>query len=149
MGQSLSQIYVHLIFGTKNRHPFITEEIEPSLRKYITGILKNLDSPVIKINSMPDHIHILFRFSKKYTLIKIIEEVKKYSSKWMKSNGINGFTWQIGYGAFSVSSSKIDIVTSYIINQKEHHKNVSFQNEIENFMKEYQISEYDSEYFWV
>jgi putative transposase len=149
MGQSLSQIYVHLIFGTKNRYPFIFDKIENELHKYIAGSLFELESPAIKINSMPDHIHILFRLSKKHTLIKIIEQIKKESSKWMKLQGIDGFTWQIGYGAFSVSSSKVEVVSNYIINQKEHHKNVSFKDEVEDFMNEYQISEYDSEYFWV
>lgn len=81
MGQSLSQMYVHLVFGTKNRYPFISEEIETSLHKYIAGILKNLDSTSIKIISVPDHRHILFCLSKKYTFIKVIEEVKKQSSK--------------------------------------------------------------------
>ena len=148
MGQSLSQMYVHLIFGTKNRYPFINEEIETSLHKYIAGILKNLDSTAIKINSVPDHIHILFCLSKKHTLIKIVEEVKKQSSKWMKSQGIDGFTWQIGYGAFSVSSSKIEVVSRYIVNQKEHHKNKYFEKEMEEFMAEYEITEYDPTHFW-
>lgn len=100
MGQSLSQLYVHLIFGTKNRYPFISDAIEAELHKYIAEILNSYESPALKMNSMPDHIHILFRLSKKYTLIKVVEEVKKNSSKWMKSKGIDGFTWQIGYGAF-------------------------------------------------
>lgn len=149
MGQSLSQLYVHLIFGTKNRHPFISDTIETELHKYISYILNNYESPAITINSVPDHIHILFRLSKKHTLIKIVEEVKKHSSKWMKSKGIEGFTWQIGYGAFSVSSSKITVVSTYIINQKEHHKITSFKDEVEGFMNEYHIPEYDAGYFWV
>lgn len=148
MGQSLSQLYVHLIFGTKNRHPFISESIEPELHKYLAEILNSYESPALKINSVPDHIHILFRLSKKHSLIKVIEEVKKHSSKWMKSRGINGFTWQIGYGAFTVSSSKVEIVTKYIENQKEHHKTVSFEKEVTDFMQEYQLWEYDSQYFW-
>ncbi|ABG58711.1 transposase [Cytophaga hutchinsonii] len=67
----------------------------------------------------------------------------------MKSKGVDGFTWQIGYGAFSVSSSKIEVVSTYIIHQKQHHKITSFKDEVENFMKKYHISEYDAEYFWV
>jgi putative transposase len=141
MGQSLSQLYVHLIFGTKNRYPFISDIIEIELHKYISEILDNYESPALKINSVPDHIHILFRLSKKYTLIQVVEEAKKHSSKWMKSKGIDGFTWQIGYGAFSVSSSQIEIVSNYIINQKEHHKTISFKDEVENFMKKHQIAE--------
>src|SRR5690606_37313756 len=127
MGQSLSQLYVHLVFGTKGRHPLIKEAIEPSLHGYMAGILKNMDSPVLKINSVPDHIHILFRLSKNYALAKIVENVKKDSSKWMKQKGEKDFTWQIGYGAFSVSASKVEVVSNYILRQKEHHKKISIK----------------------
>jgi REP element-mobilizing transposase RayT len=88
----------------------------------MAGILKNMDSPAIKINSVTDQVHILFRLSKNHALAKVVEEAKKASSKWMKEEGVKGFTWQIGYAAFSVSSSKVEVVTNYIINQKEHHK---------------------------
>jgi REP element-mobilizing transposase RayT len=148
MGQSLSQLYVHLTFGTKKRYPFITEEIESELHAYMVGILKNVDSPAIKINSVPDHIHILFRLSKNYALAKVVEEVKKQTSKWLKTKGISKFTWQIGYGAFSVSSSGVSAVTKYIINQKKHHKVKSYKEEMEEFIKEYDVIEYDEKYFW-
>ena len=148
MGQSLSQLYTHLIFGTKGRHPYIIEDIEASLYGYMAGILKNVDSPALKINSMPDHIHILFRLSKNYALAKVVENVKKDSSKWMKTQGVRGFTWQIGYGAFSVSSSKVEVVTNYIIRQKEHHRKKSFREELEEYMREYDVIAYDPEFFW-
>ena len=150
MGQSLSQLYVHLTFSTKKRSPFIKEEVEQRLHSYMAGILKNLESPALIINSAPDHVHILFRLSKNYALAKVVEEVKKQSSKWIKE--IDGdckkFSWQIGYGAFSVSSSKVETVKQYIINQKEHHCKKSFQQEIEEFIKLYDIIEYDAKYFW-
>lgn len=148
MGQSLSQLYIHLTFSTKGRHPFITEVVGIKLHAYIAGILKNKESPALKINSVQDHIHILFRLSKNYALAKVVEDVKKQSSKWMKSEGVEGFTWQIGYGAFSVSSSKVDVVSRYIERQKEHHQKVTYQQEVEEFIKEYDIVEYDREYFW-
>lgn len=118
MGQSLSQMYIHLVFGTKYRYPYINENVEDSLHAYIAGILKNLESPAIKINSVPDHIHILFRLSKNYALAKVVEEVKKESSKWMKTQGVTGFTWQGGYGAFSVSSYKVEIVKFILLDRK-------------------------------
>ena len=148
MGQSLSQLYVHLTFGTKERHPFISEHIELKLHSYIAGILKIKESPPLKINSVPDHVHILFRLSKNCALAKVVEEVKKQSSKWLKEQGISGFTWQIGYGAFSVSSSKVKVVKEYIINQKQHHKTKTYKEEVEEFIKEYDIIEYDEKYFW-
>jgi len=148
MGQSLSQLFVHLTFGTKGRYPFITEEIEPQLHAYMAGIFRNKDSSALKINSVPDHIHILFRLSKNHALAKVVEEVKKQTSKWLKSKGINKFTWQIGYGAFSVSSSKVKTVTKYIANQKNHHKVKSYKEEIREFIKEYDVIEYNEKYFW-
>lgn len=151
MGQSLSQLYVHLTFGTKGRLPLIHEQFEADLHKYINGILKNLESPVLTINSVPDHIHILFRLSKNYALATVVQEVKKSSSKWMKSDGPKNraFRWQIGYGAFSVSSSKIEIVGKYIRDQKQHHRKINYKKELERFMKMYDVIDYNPEYFWL
>ena len=148
MAQSLSQIYIHIIYGTKNRYPYITSEIENRLHAYIAGILKNNECNAILINSMPDHIHILTTFSKNHAPAKIVEIIKKESSKWMKSEGIVGFTWQIGYGVFSVSSSKVEVVKNYILKQKEHHKIKTFKEEVEEFFKEYSVNEYNEKYFW-
>ena len=150
MGQSLSQLYVHLIYGTKNRFPLIRPEWEEGLHSYMAGILKNYKSPAILINSVPDHVHILFRLSKNYALEKVVEEVKKQSSKWVKEieRRTPKFSWQNGYGAFSVSSSKLEVVKQYIMNQKEHHKKVTFQEEVNVFIKQYGIIEYDATYFW-
>jgi len=141
-------MYIHLIYGTKGRHPYIKEDLETGLHSYIAGILKNQDSPAIKINSVPDHIHILFRLSKNHALAKVVENAKKESSKWMKEKGVVEFSWQIGYGAFSVSASKVAVVTNYIKRQKEHHKQVSFKEELEEFVKEYDVIDYNPEYFW-
>ncbi len=150
MGQSLSQLYVHLTFGTKGRLPFINPKEEKRLHAYIAGTFKKYESPALIINSVPDHIHILFRLSKNYALAKVVEEVKKQSSKWYKQieGGNKNFSWQIGYGAFSVSSSKVNVVRSYITNQKEHHKHKSYQEEVKEFFKKYDIIEYDADYFW-
>jgi len=148
MGQSLSQVFIHLTFGTKRRYPFITEEIEPELHAYIAVILKNKDSPALKINSVPDHIHILFRLSKNHVLAKVVEDVKRQSSKWIKTKGIRNFTWQIGYGAFSVSRFQLEIVKNYIINQKKHHNIKTYKEEVEEIFNEYDSLEYNKNYFW-
>ncbi|TCO10385.1 IS200/IS605 family transposase [Natronoflexus pectinivorans] len=150
MGQSLSQMYIHLVFSTKGRKAYITPRIEKRVHDYMAATLIEYQSPALVINSVPDHIHILFRLSKNYALAKIVEEVKKQSSKWIKTieGGTSEFKWQIGYGAFSVSTSKIDVVKRYINNQKEHHGYHTFQQEVEEFVKEYDIIEYDPEFFW-
>ena len=150
MSQSLSQLYIHLVFSTKNRSPFLKNEIRENLHAYLAGILKNTDNPALIMNSVPDHIHILFRLSKNYSLAQVVEQVKKQSSKWMKTQLpiLKDFSWQNGYAAFSVSSSKLKAVENYIKLQEEHHKKISFKEEVETFMKEYNIIEYDAEYFW-
>jgi REP element-mobilizing transposase RayT len=148
MGQSLSQLYIHLVFGTKFRRPYIKKEFAEGLHSYMGGILNNMECHPIKINSMPDHIHILFKLSKNFALAKVVEAVKKDSSLWMKQNGVPGFVWQIGYGAFSVSDYKVEVVKNYIVNQERHHKKRSFEQEIEAFFKSYQVAEYQKEYFW-
>ena len=150
MSQSLSQLYIHLVFGTKNRVPFIIPEWSEQLNAYMAGILKNLESPAIHINSVADHVHILFRLSKNHALAKVVEEVKKNSSKWVKQIEYSNkkFSWQNGYGAFSVSSSKLETVKNYIVKQEEHHKKKSYQKEVEEFLKRYNIIEYVPTYFW-
>jgi len=148
MGQSLAQLYVHLTFGTKGRKPFISEHIEPELHSYMATILKSNNSPALIINSVPDHSHILFRLSKNHALANVVEEVKKQSSRWMKTKGIPKFSWQIGYGAFSVSSYNLEIVINYIKNQKKHHGIKTYKEEIEELITKYDTIEYDKSYFW-
>jgi len=150
MGQSLSRVYIHLTYGTKNRFPFIKESYGKQLHPYVSGILKKLESPALVINSVPDHIHILFRLSKNYALSKVVEEVKKSSSKYLKTlnNNLSGFSWQGGYGAFSVSSSSVEVVRKYIENQEEHHRKKSYREEVEEFLRNYDVEEYDPDYFW-
>lgn len=149
MSQSLSKLYIHLTFSTKGRQPMIHKTIRADLHSYMAGTFKRQQSPALIINSVPDHIHALFRLSKNVALAGIVEHLKKSSSKWMKENtGNHSFFWQTGYGAFSVSSSKIDTVTRYIVLQKEHHQHLSYREEIERFMKEYDVVDYNPHYFW-
>ncbi|MCG2589087.1 IS200/IS605 family transposase [Rhodohalobacter sulfatireducens] len=150
MSQSLSAIYIHATFGTKDRNYWINEKISTNLHAYMATILKNLNCPALIINSMPDHVHILFRMSKTVTIAQVIEEVKKSSSKWIKNqlSGTPSFYWQRGYGAFSVSCSHLDVVTEYIAHQNEHHKKVTYKEEIERLMDKYNVNEYEPAYYW-
>ncbi len=150
MGQSLSQLYVHLIFATKYRQRLINKKIRDPLNAYLNGILKNLDSPSIQTNCVDDHVHILFRLSKNRALAKVVEEVKRSSSKWIKTveDGPRKFGWQTGYAAFSVSSSVLPNVVDYIKRQEEHHQRKTLRDEIQEFMSAYDIIEYDEKFFW-
>ncbi|MCG2794011.1 MAG: IS200/IS605 family transposase [Weeksellaceae bacterium] len=149
MGQSLNKIYVHLVFSTKHRKPLITDLIKEELFSYLGGICKNLECNPIQVGGYQDHIHILCILSKKIALMKLIEEVKSHSSKWIKTKGVafENFYWQNGYGAFSVNPTELEIVKNYIVNQKEHHRKKTFQEEFLAFLKKYNV-EYDEKYIW-
>lgn len=149
MAQSLSKVYVHITFSTKNRHNLITESIQKSLFEYIGGICKGLECNPIRVGGYQNHVHILCLMSKKITQAKLLEEVKKRSSKWIKTQDIKftNFYWQDGYGIFSVNPSEINVVEAYINNQKNHHESISFQDEYRAFLKKYKV-EYDERYVW-
>ena len=137
MPQSLSRVALHLVFSTKDRMQLITNPVQPELNKYIASILKSLDCPAIIVESLPDHVHVLFNLSRAQSISKVVEEVKKRSSKWIKTKGADFefFSWQRGYGVFSVSESRVGAVRSYIENQHEHHRKLSFQEEFIIFLK--------------
>jgi REP element-mobilizing transposase RayT len=149
MPQSLVKNYVHLIFSTKYREHLIYPPVEDELYAYLGGECKRLECQPVKIGGYTDHVHILCMLSKKIALMKLLEQIKSHSSKWMKTKGkeLEGFYWQDGYGAFSVNPAEIDRVIAYIANQKEHHTKINFQNEYRAILKRYQV-EYDERYVW-
>ncbi len=112
-------------------------------------IFRELDSPALAINGTADHIHSLFRLSRTKTVADLVEEVKKRSSKWIKTKGRDfaGFQWQRGYGAFSIGESNVAALRNYIAKQKEHHRRQTFQEEFRAFLSKYRIV-YDEEYVW-
>lgn len=138
-----------MVFCTKNRQPVIDDFIEDELFSYLGGICRNLECNPIQVGGYKDHVHILCLLSKKIALMKLLEEIKSNSSKWIKTKGseFKDFYWQNGYGAFSVNPTEIEIVKKYIINQKEHHQKRSFQEEYLAFLNKYNI-EYDEKYLW-
>ena len=129
--------------------PLITGDVVPKLHAYMSGILKQWENKSLAIDGAEDHVHILCVLSKNHALSKILEEVKKGSSKWIKSQGpqFENFHWQRDYGAFSVSQSNVLQVKQYIANQKQHHQTILFQDELRELLKRHQI-EYDDRYLW-
>ena len=149
MPQSLAKIYVHLVFSTKNRDPLLPRDVHADFHAYLGGILRDLESPGIEINSEPDHVHILFVLSRTRALSDVVGQLKSGSSAWLKTKGavFAGFHWQNGYGAFSVSQSGVDEVREYIRRQHDHHQRMSFQDEFRAFLRRYAI-EFDERYVW-
>jgi REP element-mobilizing transposase RayT len=149
MPQSLSRILIHIIFSTKHRQPLIDDAIEAELHTYLGGACKELNCYPIIVGGHHDHVHILCDLSRTIAVMKLLEKVKANSSKWIKTMGepYEGFYWQDGYAAFSVSPANIDSVCKYIANQKEHHSTISFQDECRAYFKKYKM-DYDERYVW-
>jgi REP element-mobilizing transposase RayT len=150
MSQSLSAIYVHMIFSTKDRRPFLTDvPLRQELHAYLAAILKNHECPPVLVGGPTDHVHALFLLSRTDTLADMIAEVKRSSSIWIKTKerDLNAFQWQSGYGAFSVSHSHVGRVCKYIEGQEPHHVRVSFQDEFRLFLRRHNI-EFDERYVW-
>jgi len=149
MPQSLSQLYVHLIFSTKHREPMLLSPLREHLHAYLAAVFNNQDSPALKVGGMSEHVHAFFRLSKNFSLAKIVEEVKTSSSKWVKTQGsaFANFHWQSGYGGFSVSAADVGEVVEYIAQQETHHRVASFQDEFRKLLEAHGIS-YDERYVW-
>ena len=149
MPQSLASLHIHLVFSTKNREYLITDDVRPQLHAYMATVLQNLGATPVLINSVEDHIHLLFDLGRTTSVSKAVEDVKKSSSKWIKTQGAEFavFAWQGGYGAFAVSESNVQAVREYIANQREHHRKKTFQEEFRQFLERHRIR-FDERYVW-
>ena len=150
MPQSLAQLYIHIVFSTKIRQPFLSDaEFRERTHAYLKGICETQDSPSLKIGGVADHVHILCRLSKTLDIATLIRELKRDSSKWIKQENprLPDFHWQQGYGAFSVSPSHVGDLIEYISTQEEHHRRESFQDEFRRICKKYGI-EIDERFVW-
>lgn len=149
MPQSLTRLYAHLIFSTKNREPFLEEAIRPRVHGYLATIIRDLDSPWVVVGGVADHVHILFDMGKMVAPVKFVEQVKRESSKFVKTLGTHytKFYWQRGYGMFSVSPKDRDEAEQYVRRQEEHHRRRTFQDEYRAMLIRYGI-EFDEQYVW-
>lgn len=149
MPQSLAKVYLHITFSTKNREKRIDSAIEDRLYDYLGGICKGLECFPVQIGGYQNHVHLLCTLSRKTTLAELLEALKKNSSKWIKSidTKYENFYWQRGYGVFSVNPSELDVVKEYIINQHEHHRVRTFEEEYRAFLKKYKV-DFDERYLW-
>ena len=149
MPQSHSCIYIHLVFSTKERRRFLKDHFREDLHSYMGGALKRRDCIPFSIGSVEDHVHLLFSLSRNCALKQVVSELKTSTGRMLKSQNTAPpeFGWQSGYGAFSVSKSKLSEVTSYIENQKQRHQKISFKEELISFLEKHGL-EYDERYLW-
>ena len=148
MAQSLSRIYLHIIFSTKERYPHLVErQLRREAHAYLGGIAKSLGCQPVIVGGVADHVHLLLCFSRTMEVANLVRDLKRRSSVWLHGRGLDKFTWQNGYGVFSVSQSNVEEVESYIRNQEEHHKKISFQEEYRIFLKKHTV-QFDERYVW-
>lgn len=150
MSQSLSKIWTHPVFSTKERFPFLSDEtVRHDMHAYLAKILKANNCPTLLVGGVSDHVHLLFVLSKNHSIASIVWSIKRPSSKWAKGQGamLRKFHWQDAYGAFSVSQSHVEQVQRYILNQEAHHRKKTFKDEFRSFLKKYEI-DYDERYVW-
>jgi len=149
MPQSLSKVVVHIIFSTKNREPWLDARVRPRMHAYLATICRDLGADFVNAGGVADHVHIVTTLPRTLSQAELIEQLKKTSSKWIKTLGTRhrGFAWQRGYGAFSVSPSQIDSVLQYINGQEEHHRTRTFQEEYRELLRKHGVI-FDERYLW-
>ncbi len=149
MAQSLSKILLHVVFSTKRRRPSIPPDLAEDLYAYLAGACRALGAEAYRVGGTEDHVHIACTLPRTMTVSKLVEEIKKTSSAWFKAHDArcHGFSWQAGYGAFSLGQSQLPALIRYIENQREHHSTRSFREELLELLKRYGV-EYDERYLW-
>jgi REP element-mobilizing transposase RayT len=150
MPQSHAQVWLHIVFSTKNRSAFLKEiEFRDQMFRMLAYHIKELGCAVATVGGHVDHVHLLAGLSRTLKISKLVEVVKAETSKWAKDaeGGNTGFAWQSGYGAFSVSHSNLNEVERYIRNQESHHAKRSFQDEYRLLCAKHGI-EVDERYVW-
>ena len=146
---SFSNILIHLIWSTRDRHPWLEPCIRDKTHAFLAGAVRQCDCEAYQVGGPADHVHLAIRLARTTSVADLVKETKAASSKWLKTQGpqFNRFSWQLGYGAFSIGISQKESLIVYINNQEEHHRTRSFQDEYRDFLKKYGIA-CDERYVW-
>ncbi len=149
MAHTFTNLLCHVIFSTKNRTPQIDADLRPRLMAYVGGIVREINATPVIVNGPDDHVHLLLGVPATVAVADLVRVVKTNSSRWVHEQwpARRAFAWQTGYGAFSVSQSNAAAVRQYILEQEEHHRHVSLQEEFVAFLKRHAIA-YDERYIW-
>ena len=150
MPQSLAQVWLHLVFSTKDRRPYLQNPVfREEMFRMLAHHVKASNCVSASVGGHIDHVHLLAGLARTITIAKLVENIKTETSKWAKAadGGVSSFSWQSGYGVFSVSHSKCAAVDAYIRDQAKHHERHSFQDEFRHTCKRHEI-EGDERYVW-
>ena len=149
MPQSLSKVIVHIVFSTKEREPWLDENVRARTHAYLATVCRDLGAELAHVGGVADHVHIVTMLPRTLSQAQLIEHIKKTSSKWIKTVDIRyrAFSWQRGYGAFSVSPSQLRMVVQYVESQPEHHRTCTFQEEYRKILRKHGV-DFDERYVW-
>lgn len=149
MPQSLSLVVIHVVFSVKDRQPILAASVRPNLHAYLATVARNADCGAYRVGGVADHVHLAIRLSRTVTIAGLVEELKTSSSKWLETQAteLRSFSWQRGYGAFSVGPTDLNSLCAYIDKQQEHHKRRTFQDEFRALLQKCGV-EYNETYVW-
>jgi len=147
---SYTSLHYHIVFSTKERVAYLNQDLIPELRKYTAGIVRNHEGRLLNLNGPENHVHLLAQLTPKMAIMDVVRHIKGNTSKWLsqKFPNLKAFSWQEGYSAFTVSQSGLPKVMCYIDDQIEHHKTMTFQEELISLLKKHRI-DYDERYIWL
>jgi putative transposase len=147
MPQSLAKVYLHTVYSTKHREPLLVDTWLDELFHVTGGTVNNLGCQSLIVGGVADHLHLLFQLSRTITIADAISKIKSTTSLWINQHHHDAFHWQAGYAVFSVSQSNVEAVRTYIQHQRQHHAQQSFQDELREWLKRYEV-EWDERYVW-
>lgn len=150
MSQSLAQVYLHLVFSTKDRRAWLAESaLREEVHRFLGGACNELGCPVLRVGGVADHVHVLCRFGRSLSIADLLKELKRTSSLWLKTkaDSLSEFHWQNGYGAFSISPGHVEQLIRYIDTQEEHHRQETMQDEFRRLLTKYGL-QWDERYVW-
>lgn len=148
MPSTHTSLHFHIVFSTKDRHPFIVDAWRPRLHEYLGGVIREAGGIPEAIGGTADHVHLLAGLRATHAIAPFVQDIKQTSSRWIhEAIGVKNFAWQPGYGAFTVSVSNCGVVKEYILKQDEHHRTKSFQDEYVTLLQKHSV-EYDATYLW-
>lgn len=149
MANTYTSLHYHIVFSTKNRHPWIAPKIEERIWKYLGGIARENGMTADRVGGVEDHVHMVVGIPPKLALSKAVQLLKGGSSKWIHGTfpALAKFAWQDGFSAFTVSKSILPAVIRYVANQREHHRVRTFRDEYRTLLEKHGI-EFDERYLW-
>ena len=149
MSQTLTDLNYHMVFSTKGRQPMLPPSIRERVHEFIGGIIREMGGTSHRIGGIVDHVHIVCVLPPKISVSDAVRTIKANSSRWIRglSPKHRIFGWQAGYSAFTISQSRLDDVIRYVANQEEHHRKMTFREELMGLLKKHGV-EYDERYIW-